>query len=342
MASRAPSRLDLVGGALLLALAAWTAAVGGAVRGVDVPAIGTVLGSGAAWTAGRVLGVFGRWQVPLAITAGAIAVAAWGLPTLLDPLTGPLGYANATAAFFLAAATAALMVAVAAPHAGLRPVAAALALLFAAVPWLNGNDTAAALTLLLPVALFVGWHPRRLRTLLIAGATLVLLAFAMTAILGARHEPGPRSGVVDRVIDATLDERRVMLWHDAVVLTGEDPLTGVGSGGYRALSPTALAHPTTQRAHSAYLQMAAETGLPGLGLTLAVVLWGFTRLWRSPAGPVTALAAAALTASATQAAVDYIWHFPLVPITVAALLGTGCAVAGARSPQPGRSDVTVS
>src|SRR5690606_8777251 len=76
--------------------------------------------------------------------------------------------------------------------------------------------------------------------------------------------------------------------------------------------------------HNEYLEIGVETGLPGTMLVLALVLWGFLRLGMAPSWSRTAPAAVALAGVTLHANVDYIWHFPEVPIALGLLVGAGC------------------
>jgi hypothetical protein len=67
-----------------------------------------------------------------------------------------------------------------------------------------------------------------------------------------------------------------------------------------------------------------------------VFVWGFARLWVHPAPDVmVALGAASLAALGLHACVDYVLHFPAVPLTAAALVGTAQAVPFRRSRRDG-------
>jgi hypothetical protein len=74
------------------------------------------------------------------------------------------------------------------------------------------------------------------------------------------------------------------------------------------------------------LQQAAEQGVPGALLMAGLASWGFLALAaaRRPP-PVAAVGAAAFSALVVHASVDYILHFPAVPLAAAALLGAASA-----------------
>lgn len=258
------------------------------------------------------------WLPALVVAGSAAVVAVARRDTLLDtPLRNPLGYANATAAFYVAAAAAAVLVAV---SVRARPVAVAslcLAVALALVPWSNGSETAAATTLLLPVAL-VGTRGRRAARAVVAGAAaLVVVAVALTAVVGS-------SGSTDTAVADRLTERRVVLWRDAVDLIEAHPLRGVGPGRFREESPTAKSDIDALWAHNEFLQLGAETGVPGLALTIAAFGWAFALLW-SAGDARAAIGAAALAAFGVHATLDYIGHFPAVVVSVAAVVGAAAA-----------------
>ena len=324
---RRPGPMDLVGAFLALALGAWLAAA--AARGGQP--VGRALVPWAtgvmAYVTARLLARFGGWVVPLGLTIAAATVAVTEWSTLDDRLTGPIGYANATAAFFVVAAFAAAAVATEAPLEPLRIAGGLATPLFAVVPWLNGSRAAALLTLLLiPVAVARGPAVAQwiLRGSLVALPLLVLATVVLGVLAGTPREDSS----ADRLIEATVSSRRLELWGDAVTLTVQHPVLGVGIGGFREESPTARAFPDKGYAHSAFLQVAAETGIPGLALVLALVGWALLRA----SGPdVTTRVAWPLVAGVAvllHAGMDYILHYPAVIAGGAAMLGS-VALSGA-------------
>ena len=87
---------------------------------------------------------------------------------------------------------------------------------------------------------------------------------ALTIAVGLNYDAAHRGRPLDRGVDAALTERRAVPWSDALALMRGAPVTGVGPGLFRAHSSTALADDDAAWAHSGYLQMGTETGLPGL------------------------------------------------------------------------------
>jgi O-antigen ligase len=325
---RAAGRVDALGWALVAGFAA--VVVGSAGR------IAPVLGILVAATAGLVLGRatadhLSRWVVPLCVcvTAASLVLVSPGVVGG-GPLSGPFGYRNATGAFFAQAAIAGAMVAVATRRVPLIAFGIVSALGFGIVA-VQASDAAAVS---LGVAFVAGpavARPGWARPAVLVSAAAFVAILATTVVLGATYREGERGGV-EGDLRSALTERRVALWHDALVILADHP-GGVGSGRFADASPTARSDPDARRAHNEFLQQGAELGWAGLVLTVLLFLWGFARLWVRPApDAVVALGAAALAALAIHASVDHILHVPAVAIAAAALLGTAQAVPRRRVP----------
>jgi O-antigen ligase len=113
-------------------------------------------------------------------------------------------------------------------------------------------------------------------------------------------------------------------------LTTQRPLVGVGPGRFREESPLAVSDSDAAWAHNGFLQQGAEGGVPALVLAVSIFVWGFVRLLSIPQGRGASLAAASLTAVGIHACVDYVLHFPILPMMAAALVGAAVG-AGPRS-----------
>ncbi|MDP8969903.1 MAG: O-antigen ligase family protein [Actinomycetota bacterium] len=322
--------VDLVGALLFAGTAAWVVVAARVAGGAPGPLVDLLLVTAAAVAAGRLLTVLHDRIVPLAVAAWSGAVALRDFDILLEgPLRSPLGYNNATGAFFLVAAAAAFMVA-ARSTGPVSALGVGVGLAYALVPWLNGSLTAAALVVTLSLAALARHGGTAVRIMLAGGAVAVVAALAATTVVAATFDETDRSAPVDRLVDATLTQRRAVLWRDALALLRARPAFGVGVGQFGQESPTALDDRDAAWAHNAYLQMGAETGLAGLALAVAIVLWGFARLWWSPLDGATAVAGLALAAVGVHAVIDYVLHFPEVPLAAAGLVGAGSA--GGRRP----------
>jgi O-antigen ligase len=313
-------------GAVLLLLFVGVTAVAARTGGTPGPEIALILGVAAALVVGRLLGPLHRAIVPaVAAASGAVAV---GSGPLIGggPLDGPFGYRNATGAFCVLATIASLMVAAAAPRSWMRIPSILAAAAFAIVAAVD--STAAGLSVLVVIlfALLGLFGPRGVRISIVAVATLFAVVFAGTILLGAAYRPG-----LDTVLTRTLTERRLVLWHEALQIVAAHP-GGVGPDRFSDVSRTARQDPDARWAHNEFLQHGVELGVGGLVILVLIILWGFARLWVHPSPDmVVGLAAAALAALCIHACVDYVLHFPAVPLAAAALVGTAQALPFRRS-----------
>jgi O-antigen ligase len=148
----------------------------------------------------------------------------------------------------------------------LLSVAALGALATAAVTY----NRASAVTFVV-VAIALLWHNRRRVWLVLAtGCSLAGATFwfrttpywsRFLEAWGELH--GTRTGSVTE---------RFELWRAGFALTTDHPVIGIGPGRYAAEVATYAPQLHGMVAHNSYVQMAAETGLPGLGLYLALFL----------------------------------------------------------------------
>ncbi|MGH9283670.1 MAG: O-antigen ligase family protein, partial [Acidimicrobiales bacterium] len=147
----------------------------------------------------------------------------------------------------------------------------------------------------------------------------------------ARLEGPAGAGALPARAGEVLDERRVLLWRDAAAIAHRHPIDGSGPGSFAALSPTARRDADARWAHSGFLQQGAEAGAVGMALLLAAFGWGFSRLWQAGMqGAFPALGALALAALGLHASLDYVLHFPAVPLVASALVGAATAPAAPR------------
>lgn len=315
--------LDLTGALLFAAAILWTAVVGSARGGNALPTVLLILSVGFTIAFARMIGAVHRWLVPSVVVAVAAGLAISSRDLLSgDPLSGPFSYANATGAFFVLVAFAATMVAVVSRD-GARMVASSAAVLAGLVPFAIGSMAAAAVLFLIPVGLLGLSGRGGVRIAIAVSAALVGAALLGTMWIGGTYRPSGASGPVTSLTLEVLTERRAVLWSEAWEIIRDDPLTGVGPGRFQFESTTARADRDALWAHHGFLQVGAETGVPGLLLLIAFFGWGFARLWATTdPDALVALGATALAALGILASVDYTLHFPLIPATTAALLGT--------------------
>jgi hypothetical protein len=289
--------------------------------GAPGPLVALLLASAAALVVGRLLGRRHRALLPaIVVVSVAYALVAAGSVVGGGPLSGPLGYRNATGALCVQGAIAALMFAAAVRLWPLRILGIAAALPFAVVAALD--STAAGVSLLVIAVALIGLRgPRAVRVSIAIAAALFALTLLGVVALGAGYRPGG-SGAASRA----LTERRLVLWHESLQIIAAEP-AGVGPGRFMVVNPTALRDADAHWAHDEFLQQGVELGLAGLDLSVLLFMWGFARLWVHPRPDmVVALGAASLAALGIHAGVDYVLHFPAVPLAAAALIGTAQAV----------------
>jgi hypothetical protein len=109
----------------------------------------------------------------------------------------------------------------------------------------------------------------------------------------------------------------------------EDHLvTGVGPGNVTLTWDVYYYVPvrlSVHYAHDEYLQMLVESGIVGLAITVAgigaVLLATVRNARRAPSGLAAAGIVTALAMLAVHSATDFLWHVPLVPLTMSALIG---------------------
>lgn len=234
---RTPRAVRLVVGAVVLAV---VAAVGLALAGIDLASAEAP--QGAAVVQGRLQGVAGDPNFMAAFIVPAIVLAA--------ALRGAVG---SHAKALLAVALVVLVVGLAATQS-------------------RGGLLGALVAL---VAAFVAMRGRR-------GAVLGAGAVALL-VIGVWLSANP--GALERLQSAEQDRGngREDLWLVAWRMSGDHPVTGVGLNAFRvhsgeyvrqpgALSYVDLVVDRPHVVHNTYLEMLAETGVVGLGLTLAMAL----------------------------------------------------------------------
>jgi O-antigen ligase len=263
----------------------------------------------------------------MAALIAAIIVAARSRTGVVStaPLSGPLEYINADGAFYVQAAIAGLMVASMGRSTLVRAVGFLGAGFFAALPFIVHAAAAAWLVLVLPsvalasVLLTGGRGPRASVALF---ALFFVASLTASILLGSTYSKTAHKSVFQRAAMKAVDEDRLLLWRDAFVIMRDHPETGVGPRRYQVVSPIGSKDPDYRWAHNEFLQQGAETGIAGLAILAAFFLWGFARLWavRAP-GAVTALGAASLAALGIHSCVDYVMHFPAIPLITAGLVG---------------------
>ncbi len=265
----------------------------------------------------------------LSFSRGALFAAAAGFVALIvvaprrEQLTGAL----------LVAWAAALAAASAAPFASITSLAGSLGT--------REREGAVTLVLLVVVMAAAAAAQRALRERGASGplalprrAPLIALVvvgalFGLSLALGA-HETStaPLSPGATRYV--TLRSNRYAYWRVALHAFGDEPLRGVGAGGWAVywlrLRPI---DEGVQDAHSLYFQTAAELGLIGLVLLAAFlggVAWAARDAHRVAPG-VAAGPIAGCVVWVAHVALDWDWQMPAVTVTALILAGALLALS---------------
>jgi O-antigen ligase len=314
---------DAVGVGLVAAFAGWTVVSASVHGGNPMPQFVLLVTATAVYAIGRVQGRDHPARVAAVIVLVILTMTVVSGPSALagGPLDPPLGYGNANGALYALGVAAAAIIARLSSRQSIRWVGAAIAVLLLI---LTALTTSKAATVLAGGILLVAVGAHRLgRRVLLVAPVLVFAAVAVTVVVGLTRGSAEPPGV-----EGVLTERRAELWQEALDITAREPVFGVGPGRFAYTSPMALSDPDARWAHSAYLQTAAETGIPGTLLLGAVTLWTFGALYRSQQDLLLVFIGAAAAAAFTiHAAIDYVIHFPALIIFAAVLVG----IASSRS-----------
>jgi hypothetical protein len=156
----------------------------------------------------------------------------------------------------------------------------------------------------------------------------------------------PEAGGASSRFSANAGSERDDLWRVALSDAGDDPILGLGGGGFQysyLQDRSEEGIPSVRDAHSVELEVLSELGVPGLillGVALVGAIGGAAASMGARAESA-ALGAAALTAGTywlAHASIDWFWAYPAVTAPVFALLGAACKV-GPPAPEgavPGR------
>jgi len=350
-------RLDLVAVGLVAAAIGSTMVAALDDGGEPAPVIWILVGALATYLVSSAISRRHRWAVPLLVLLAAGAVAVANADGLFErsPSLVPFGYAHHMWAFFLQAALAGGMLAVLKAPLPVRIGGAAVGMAFGLVAFGGSPLGPVAVTVVAAVALVLR-RPGWVRAGIAAAGVLLLGVVVASTVLGATYTGLERWGSPNMLLEATsnrcdlepgcslyeargfdrslyraVTERRVALWHDALILMRDHPLTGVGPGRFRATSPLALGDPDEPWAHHEFLHQGAETGVPGMLLLLAIFAWPLYLLFRTADGAAL-IVAAAVAALGIHACLDYVLHFPAAPLALAGLVGAAVrpAPGGAR------------
>ena len=314
------TRADVGGFLLVACLAGWILLSASLAAGSRVGPIGTLTMAASGYVVARFAAR--RWAraIPIAVVLIVVALGAWTWRDLVDgdPIGGPLGYQNANAALFLQAFVAALVLVVLSAS-WWRTIAATVVALLAVCVVIIGSTAAVALAAAVGtvgVVALVGRRRMGTTTVVMAGFLICLVG---TVLLGLTYAPRSGDGATGSVAGSST-EIRLALWHDALSLMVERPTFGIGAGRFAEESEVAAADPDTRQTHQEFFQLGAESGIVAGALLAAVFVWAIARAGLDD-GPVGVIVAAGVAALGIHACVDYVLHFPLVPVVSAILAG---------------------
>jgi O-antigen ligase/tetratricopeptide (TPR) repeat protein len=172
------------------------------------------------------------------------------------------------------------------------------------------------------------------------GLTAVALLLGGFLLVGNENTMGGRleelaSGSIEEIDNA---EGRRIIWKTTLKATADFARLGSGVGSFREVYPLYLecrpGYTFYTHAENGYLQVALETGIPGLVLVILAIMtggfWAGRGLFRanSPRAFVAAGAvAAALLASAVHSCVDFVWYTPGCLIPALILAACACRIS---------------
>ena len=156
-------------------------------------------------------------------------------------------------------------------------------------------------------------------------------------------DPGPARGFVDRHLVSAEGSGRYQFWETGLDAFADQPLRGIGAGGYEAYwaEHGSVAY-YIRDAHSLPVELLAELGLAGLVALLVFLgtaaVAGVTALTRARAGPAAGGALALLACGSASAAIDWTWELPAAfgAAVLAAAVLTGPALQPAAEPRRSR------
>jgi O-Antigen ligase len=152
----------------------------------------------------------------------------------------------------------------------------------------------------------------------------------------------PHSDEVSSRFSSGAGSERDDLWRVALDDAGEDPILGLGAGGYQysyLLDRDEEGIESVRDAHSVEFEVLSELGVIGLVLFACAIGGAALGAWRSRGlgVPAAALSTCALTAGAywlSHASLDWFWTYAGVTAPVFALIGSACAPGPSRSERP--------
>jgi O-antigen ligase len=307
----------------LFVLALWPALVLASVRTArPVWRIGGIA-TGALVLALAIAGQSKGTMLGLAVSATVVLALAPGRLRLLPPLVAAVVPAVALAPVL----TAPYRSDTAHAQHGVGVAALAAAALAAAL----GAAYVAADRRIVPSAAARAIAARAVALLLVAAAAAGVVAFAAAV-------PSPRTWASDTWASfkhpggggsthlTSLGSNRYDFWRVALDEARAHPLRGLGGRGfYSAYLQHRRSDETPLRAHSLYLDVLSEEGLPGFALLVVALGVPLAAAARRRGSPAALAATGGVVSFLAHAAVDWIWTVPVVGIVALLLLGVAAS-----------------
>ena len=312
------------GPSLVLGLAGWLVIADAGSRNLWPKAgllVGCVISLVAARLAGRHLAV----AVPALIAVAPLITVAITGQTLLGG--GPIGHSGASGILYLLAGAGALTAARVAHRRNAHRLLSCMGGTWLVMPFLLGATAASLGAVTTVAAMVLVDRPRRVQLSLVAGGALVAVAVTATVVLGVTSSHNDRGSPV-LATGTTVTDTRIASWIDATRRVHTAPLLGANSGPplvFDGTSPTAIERSGVRWSHSEFLQMTSDTGLIGGTLLLALVAWTLAVLWKRQPGLEYTPTVIAIVIVMINAAIDNVWHFPVIALSTGALIGSGLA-----------------
>jgi len=184
-------------------------------------------------------------------------------------------------------------------------------------------------------ALLAGAAFRRTRLALASGVVVIALIAAVSLAFAPLRTRILGGG------EHSSNAFRELTWRGTMTIVGARPVLGVGPGAFQFIYPRYAIGGFTRMAHENYLQLAAETGVPGaiafvwmLGAFFWMAGKGFRRRRERESRLLCAACIAGVIAFCIHSLVDYGWYIGAIALTVFGLFGLAANTMAAPAPQP--------
>jgi O-antigen ligase len=160
------------------------------------------------------------------------------------------------------------------------------------------------------------------RTVRIAAVAIGLAAAAVIALaVTVAGDTGASKDTHRAAVSGGFSHGRIRTWRAAIETAGDRPLAGSGADSFLAASVVHQRSSPVRFAHDLPLELAAELGVAGLGLAIALYATAARILWRRRAAGVTWLLGPAAGGFLAANVIDWPWHLAGAGAVWAAALG---------------------